>query len=264
MSNTPSIENDGEHIEAREEALEQKQLEDIKKATFGEEPLKEPVTPPIQEPQYAPTNIDELSKRILVLPYEIHAYELKLLSCNNKDDYITKRSQEIKDQLYLTVSNEKSEGTFKYPDDVSREAEANKRLKESKLWKEREAAIYQEVTAEGDGEGKAVYTNEKARKSETTKRIYLDSQIKALNARILESVWQEKEEGKQLFTNEKAREIEVQRRLNSNTEYQLLMKEQKENVSLTHRTKSEIDLKRRESRSIEIITELMKIKLRIA
>jgi site-specific DNA-cytosine methylase len=255
-------------IESGSEAREQsKELEQKKEriAVFGnpEDPLEQPVLPNIEKPKYRPDQIEIIMTRISELPFEIKANESKVFALTQKEDYINKRSNEIKERLYLNISTEKSVGAQKYPDLQAQEKEALKRLQASKLWEKKNAEIYGIVGGEEESEGKKKFPNEKARQAETVKRVYQDTEIKELNQRLLNHIKEEKEEDRLAFPNEKSREIEVNRRLNEHPEHKTLMSELNKTISDLHKTKADIYCLRGEMKSVEIITELMKLKLRV-
>jgi len=96
------------------------------------------------------------------------------------------------------------------------------------------------------------------------KTALLNQQIKEMEDNVYLKVALEKDlDGKNKYTNEKSRETETNKRLWLNTDYKLLKEEESKTLQDTHETKSDVDYYRREMKSIEIITELLKIKLRI-
>lgn len=258
-----------EENEAKEK-VEQEEQRKKRVEGFGvpEDPLEEPVLPDTQRPKYRPNQTDIIMERAMELPFEIKAHEAKIFALTQKEDYIKKRSAELREGNYLNVLMEKTKGQLRYPDLQSQEKETLNILQASNLWKQIKEDVYCQVSKEtlthppGEKKEKA-YTNEKTRQAETTKRLYLHPEIKELNQKILKQVNEEKEEGKSVYVNEKAREIEVNRRLQENAEYKILKDEQRKTIAEISRTKSDIYCLRGEYKSIEIVTELMKIKLRI-
>lgn len=69
---------------------------------------------------------------------------------------------------------------------------------------------------------------------------------------------------KQVYTNKEARDIETQKRCHKDhAEYSVLNKEEQDNVEKQQHTKADLDLLRRQLRSIEILVELQKVKFRM-
>lgn len=248
--------------EEQEDRIVEQEVEQEEKVVFGEE-LKDPELAEPDKPRYDVKDMASIMVRALEIPGEIKAYEDKLIDHHSKDDFINKRTQEIKDRIYINVTNEKTTGAYKYIDQASVDKEVTKRLQNSKMWDSVSARIYSEVSKEIDNEGKPVYTNDKSRQAETTKRIYEDAEIKAHNFYLIKAVKEEREEGKLIYTNEKTREIEVQNRLNNHIEYQVLIEEQKKNFNETLRTKNILGRLRGEFKSIELIIDLLKIRYKM-
>ncbi len=257
-----------EAIVAKVEA-KNKIKEEVKRFGVPEDPLQETPLPESEKPRYAPKNTDLIMKRVVELPFEIRAHEAKLFALTQKNDFINKRSNEIKEKTYTSIYNETIPGEQKYPDTVSQEKETLKRLHSSKFWDEKWAEIYKKVDnethtmASEKEKPKKVYTSDPSRKAETTKRIYADAKVNELKKEVMEMVMFESLEAKPKYTSDKVRDIEVNNRVNYQEEYLKLMSEQKEVIAETHRTKADIHCLRGEFKSIEIVTELMKIKLRI-
>lgn len=261
----PSIERDKPE---REQAIEDHQ-EEIMRFGVSKDPMQKTPLPEPEKAKYDTEQTDTVIKRVMDLPFELKAHEAKLYALNQKEDYINKRSNEIKERIYLNVMNEKAVGEFRYPDTTSQDKEILKRLQNDKLWIQKWSEIYNKVNEEmtlptkKKSILKKLYTSETARKAETTKKIQAESDINDIKRFIWGKVVEERLDGKPAFSNEKAREIEVNNRLHDHEEYQNLMTEQKYAVAETHKTKADIYCLRGEFKSIEIVTEIMKIKLRI-
>lgn len=234
------------------------------KSTFGVDPNNIEIPEAIpDEPKYRPDQTDILMERTLQLPDAILAHERKLMALNRKDDAIKKRMEEIKNKIYINVANEKGADKPRYQDQRSIEIETNKRIEIKTIYQSLQAEIYNKVSKEEDKEGVKKYKNEPARQAEVTTRMLKHPDYIKLKQEVIQYVAKENDPGKLIFTNEKSREFEVTTRLQSHTEYKLLIADETDVVNDTHQTKAQIYFLRGEFKALEIVTELLKIKLRI-
>ena len=206
---------------------------------------------------------DSVAKEAAIIPEELKLNHRRIFALTRTLEGIQKRMVELQNKMFHEVSEEKYVGTLRFSDSKSVIKEVAKRVEESNFFIKRKSEIYLEVDNELDDNDKKKFSSEKSREAETNRRLYEDSEIKALEERITLVVRSEIEPGKYKYTNDKSRDYEANRRVFELSEFKLLQERERKIIVLQQETRETINYLNKRWDYMKMIISLMEVKYRI-